>query len=140
VLEVLWLPIRKYAIISTPSWNKKLINKHLFVPFIVANNVAYFANNNPNQLHTKVKTKKQLHIKTPSHFLLSSIWMWFFVKILIHHMIMVIALKKPTHDILIIKLFTWLTNTFYSYGITMFSRYYKFPKKQKSFQYIIFHF
>jgi len=39
-----------------PFWNKTLTSKHHFLPFIVANN-------NPNKLHTKVKTKKQLGSK-----------------------------------------------------------------------------
>jgi hypothetical protein len=36
------------------------------------------------------------------------------------------CLKKPIRDMIIIKLFTWYTNLFQSYGITMFSKYYKF--------------
>ncbi len=41
---------------------------------------------------------------------------------------MVIAQKKPISVMIIIKLFTWPTNLFQSYGITMFNRYYKFHK------------
>jgi hypothetical protein len=40
--------------------NKKLTGKHCFLPFIAKNNVTYSANNDPNQLHTKVETRKQL--------------------------------------------------------------------------------
>ncbi len=35
---------------------------------------------------------------------------------------------------IIIKPFTWFTNLFQSYGITMFNRYYKFHKNYKSFK------
>jgi hypothetical protein len=34
--------------------------------------------------------------------------------------------KKPIFDMIIIKLFTWFTNLFQSYGTTMFDRYHKF--------------
>ncbi len=47
---------------------------------------------------------------------------------------MVIALKNSICDKIIIKLFTQSTNLFQSYGITMFSRYYKFYIDSKSFQ------
>jgi len=58
-----------------------------------------------------------------------------FVKMLICHKLMVIAPKnRPICDMTIIKLFTWLTNLFQSYGITMFNRYYKFHKDYISFQ------
>jgi hypothetical protein len=66
--------------------------------------------------------------------LLSSIWKRLFVKILIYHIVMVIATKKPISVMIIIKLFTWPTNLFQSYGSTMFNRYYKFHKDYKSFQ------
>jgi len=36
--------------------------------------------------------------------------------------------KTSICDMIIIKLFTWLTNLFQSYAITMFNRYYKFHK------------
>jgi hypothetical protein len=42
--------------------------------------------------------------------------------------------KTPICDMIIIKLLSWLTNLFYLYGITMFNKYYKFHKDQKSFQ------
>jgi hypothetical protein len=48
----------KYATTSAPSPNKKLSGQHHFLPFKVANNVAQFLNNNPNQLQTKVNTRK----------------------------------------------------------------------------------
>jgi hypothetical protein len=41
---------------------------------------------------------------------------------------MVIAPKTPICDMIIIKLFTWFSNLFESYGITMFKKYYKFYK------------
>jgi hypothetical protein len=41
--------------------------------------------------------------------------------------------KTPTCDMIIIKIFTWFTNLFQSYGITMFDRYYKFHKDEKTF-------
>jgi hypothetical protein len=48
---------------------------------------------------------------------------------------MVIAMKTSICDMIIIKLFTWLTNLFQSYGIKKIgSRYYKFDKAKKSFQ------
>jgi hypothetical protein len=59
----------KYATISAISQNKKLTNKHHSLFFIATNNIMYFVNNNPNQLHTKVKTKKQLHIKTYNNYI-----------------------------------------------------------------------
>jgi hypothetical protein len=51
------------AIISTPFWNKKLNGKHCILIFIAINNVAYFVDNDPNQLHTKVKTRKENILK-----------------------------------------------------------------------------
>jgi hypothetical protein len=48
----------KYAITLASSPNKKLSGQHHFLSFKVANNVAQFANNNPNQLQTKVNTRK----------------------------------------------------------------------------------
>ncbi len=42
--------------------------------------------------------------------------------------------EKPMYDMIIIKLFTWFTNLFQSYGITMFSKYYKFCEYSKLFQ------
>jgi hypothetical protein len=48
----------KYTTTSTPSRNKKLSDQHCFFLFKVTNNVAQFANNGPNQLQTKVNTKK----------------------------------------------------------------------------------
>jgi hypothetical protein len=36
---------------------------------MATNNVVYFTNNDPNQLHTKVKTKKQLYIKTYNNYI-----------------------------------------------------------------------
>jgi hypothetical protein len=47
---------------------------------------------------------------------------------------MVITPKNTHLWMIIIKLSTWLTNLFQSYGITMFNRYYKFHKDYKSFQ------
>ncbi len=41
---------------------------------------------------------------------------------------MIISPKTPICDMIIIKLFTWFTNLFQSYGIKMFNRYYKFNK------------
>jgi hypothetical protein len=54
------LSVFKYATILAPSQNKKLSGKHRFLPFIATNNVVYSTNNNPNQLHTKVKAKKNI--------------------------------------------------------------------------------
>jgi hypothetical protein len=53
-----------------------------------------------------------------------SILKWLFVKMLVYHIFMVITLKTPICYMIIIKLFTWFTNLFQSYGITMFSIYY----------------
>jgi hypothetical protein len=57
----------KYATTLTSSQNKKLSGQHLFLLFKVANNIAQFANNNPNQLQTKVNTRKQGHMKRYNH-------------------------------------------------------------------------
>jgi hypothetical protein len=54
----------------------------------------------------------------------SSILKWLFVNMLVYHIFMVIALKTPIYYMIIIKLFTWFTNLFRSYGITMFNIYY----------------
>jgi len=74
-----------------------------------------------------------------SYFLLSTIWKWPFVKILIYHIFMVNALRKPICNMIIIKFFTWFTNMVQSYGIITFSRYYKFYKYWKSFQSFLEH-
>jgi len=57
----------KYATTSTSSQNKKLSGQHLFLPFKVANDIAQFANNNPNKLQTKVNTRKHGHMKRYNH-------------------------------------------------------------------------
>ncbi len=49
---------------------------------------------------------------------------------------MVITSKTFICDIKIIKLFTWFTNLFQSYEITMFNKYYKFYKIQNQFKII----
>jgi len=46
--------------------------QHHFLLFIDANNIVCFANNDTNQLHTKVKTKKQHHVKTYYNYIISN--------------------------------------------------------------------
>jgi hypothetical protein len=58
-----------------------------------------------------------------SHFLSTSIWKWLVVKILIYHIFVIVALKKSIRNMIIIKLYTQLTNLFQSYAITMFNKY-----------------
>jgi dihydroneopterin aldolase len=57
----------KYVTTSTSFWNKKLSGEHFFLPFKVANDVAQFANNNPNQLQTKINIRKQGPMKRYNH-------------------------------------------------------------------------
>jgi hypothetical protein len=56
----------KYAT-SASFWNKKLSGQHLFLPFKIVNDIAQFANNSPNQLQTKVNTRKQGHMERYNH-------------------------------------------------------------------------
>ncbi len=65
-----------------------------------------------------------------SHILFSSIWKWRFIKTLIYHILMINIPKTPICDMIIIKIFTLLTNLFQSYGITMFNIYYKVHKNK----------
>jgi hypothetical protein len=55
---------------------------------------------------------------------------------LIYHILKVITPRTPICDMKIIKLFTWLTNLFQSYKITMFNRYYTFHKTKNHFKII----
>jgi hypothetical protein len=57
----------KCATTSASSWNKKLSGQHLFLPFKVANNVVQSTNKSPNQLQTKVNTRKKGHMKRYDH-------------------------------------------------------------------------
>jgi hypothetical protein len=57
----------KYATTSASSWNKKLSGQHIFLPFKVANDNVQFANNNSNQIQTKVNTRKQGHMERYNH-------------------------------------------------------------------------
>jgi hypothetical protein len=52
---------------TTSSQYKKLSGQHLFLPFKATNNIAQYANNNLNQVQTKVNTRKQGHMKKYNH-------------------------------------------------------------------------
>jgi hypothetical protein len=71
------------------------------------------------------------------HFLSSSIWMWLFVKFLIYHIFMVIAIKKAICNMIIIKLFTWLAILFQSSRIITFNKYYNFIKIKNHFNHFL---
>jgi hypothetical protein len=58
-LEILFLFMVNSVTTLVGSWNKNLNDQHHFLLFKVTNIVAQFANNNPNQLQTKVNTRKQ---------------------------------------------------------------------------------
>jgi hypothetical protein len=57
----------KYATTSASLWNKKLSGQHIFLPFKVASDNVQFANNNSNQIQTKVNTRKQKHMERYNH-------------------------------------------------------------------------
>jgi hypothetical protein len=77
-----------------------------------------------NQKMFEMKIEKMAHF---THFIILHLKL-IVVKMLICHIFVLIAMKKPICDMIIIKIFTWFINLFQSCAITMFSKYYKFHK------------